>query len=257
MNYLTGGSGFLGQELLKNIDAVCIPHEEIDTFKPKNFNKFLFCSAYGNISDHTDDDLIIKANLLDLISIINKVKDLNFKSFVYISTSSVKLPVQTMYSRTKKASEEILMGYLEKLHLPITIIRPYTICGAGDSPKHLIPTLIRAAINDTPVNLCDGSHDYIDVSDVVSGILNLSDNQAKGIFELGSGVSTTNEKILEIVEFITQKKLKVTRVPQLRKYDTPNWVCTNFKARSWGWLPKKSLIESIEESYDQIRKESL
>lgn len=253
MNFLTG-KGFLGNALLNKIDAVHIPHEEIDSFVLKDVEKVYFCSAYGNMSDHTNDDLIIKANLLDLITIFNKIKDKNFKSFVYISTSSVKLPVQTMYSRTKKAAEEILMGYIEKYHLPITIIRPYSITGVGEQPKHLIPVLINAAINDLPVNLCEGSHDYIDIDDMVNGILNLSDHQAQGVYELGTGVSTTNKKVLEIVEFVTGKKIKVNEVPQLRKYDNPNWVCKNYKARSYGWLPKKSLVESISEEYEYLKK---
>ena len=256
MNYLTGSHGFVGSNLLNKLkgEVICIPHQEINTFELKNIEKVVFCSAYGNMSDHTNDDLIIKANLLDLISILNKCVKLKFKSFVYISTSSVKLPVQTMYSRTKRASEEVLMSYVEKYHLPITIIRPYTVCGKGDNEKHLIPVLIKAAINGTEVNLCEGTHDYIDVDDLTNGILNLSEHQAQGIYELGSGISTTNEKVLEIVEFVTGKNIKVNKVPQLRKYDNPNWVCKNFKARGWGWLPIKSLVQSVQEEYEYLKK---
>lgn len=245
MNYITGGSGFLGQALLKKIDSISIHHEEIDTFKLQNFENLYFLSAYGNMSDHTNDDLIIKANVLDLVSLLTQAVKLNFKSFTYISTSSVTLPVQTTYSRTKKASEEILMSYVDK-GFPITIIRPYTICGTGDNEKHLIPVLIKSAINGTEVNLCQGSHDYIDVEDMVNGIISLSGQ--KGIFELGSGISTTNNKVLEIVEFVTGKKIKVNRVSSLRSYDIPDWRCKNpaFK-------PTKSIVESITEEYEYIK----
>lgn len=254
MNYLTGGNGFVGQALLKKIDAISIPHQEIDTFELKDFDKLIFCSAYGNMSDHTDDFLTIKANILDLITLLTQAVKLKFKSFVYISTSSVKLPVQTMYSRTKKAGEEICLAFMEKYKLPITIIRPYSVCGVGEQEKHLIPVLIKAALNDTPVNLCEGTHDFIDIDDLTNGILNLSNHKASGIYELGTGISTPNSKVLEIVEFVTQKKLNATKVEQLRRYDNPNWVCEDFKAREYGWIPKKSLIQSIEEEYEYIKK---
>lgn len=243
MNYITGGSGFVGKELLKNIDAVSIPYEEIDNIKLEPFDTFYFLSAYGNMSYQTEIDKIVKANVTDLITILNQIK-FPIKQFVYFSTSSVTLPVQTAYSRTKKAAEEILLSY----DLPITIIRPYSICGSGEQEKHLIPTLIRATINDTEINLSSGSHDFIDVSDIVSGVLNIKD---RGIFELGTGISTTNEKVLEIVEFVTGKKIKVNRVEQLRSYDNPDWVCKNP-----AWKPKKSLVESIKETYEQIKRDT-
>jgi nucleoside-diphosphate-sugar epimerase len=241
-NYLTG-KGFIGSNILKRIDAIHIPHEQISIFKLKPFDNFYFCSAYGNMSDHTDDDKIIKANLLDLISLLRQAVKLDFKSFTYISTSSVTLPVQTTYSRTKRASEEVLLSYDK---FPITIIRPYTICGVGDNEKHLIPVLIKSALNGTEVNLSDGSHDYIDIEDMVNGILSLSGQ--KGIFELGSGIITTNERVLEMVEFVTGKKIKVNRVSSLRSYDNPDWRCKNpaFKTT-------KSLLQSIKEEYEYIK----
>lgn len=256
INYVTGANGFVGQALVKQIDAVTIPHQEIDTIKLQPFDNFYFLSAYGNMSDHTNDDLIIKANLLDLITILKQVVNYPFKSLVYISTSSVTLPVQTTYSRTKKAGEEICLTYIEKYNLPITIVRPYSICGKFEQEKHLIPVLIKAALNNTEVNLCEGYHDFIDVDDFVSGVLNLSVNQAQGVYNLGMGVQTSNEEILKLVEQVTQKSIKVNRVANLRAYDSKTWVCQDFKARNWGWIPNKPLIQSIKETYEQITRDT-
>lgn len=248
MNYITGGNGFIGKVLSSKTGAINIPHEEIDSYELKDFDNFYFCSAYGNMSDHTDDKKIIKANLLDLITIINKIKDKKFKSFVYISTSSITLPIQTMYSRTKKAGEEICLAFIEKYNLPITIIRPYSVTGVGEQEKHLIPVLLNAAINDLPVMLCEGSHDFIDIDDLTNGIIKFSGN--KGIHELGSGISTTNKEVLELVELVTQKRIVVNNVPQLRSYDNKDWVCKNPAIKV-----KKSLTNSIKEMYEQIKRD--
>jgi nucleoside-diphosphate-sugar epimerase len=164
-----------------------------------------------------------------------------------MSTSSVKLPVQTMYSRCKKASEEILLSFMEKYKAPISIVRPFTVFGDRDNPVHLIPTLIRSCLTGEPVVLAEEpQHDYIFVDDVVDAIINLSEHHAKGIFEVGSGVQHSNLEVLKVIEEVTGKKANVIGKGETRKYDTSNWVSTNFAARSFGWLPKVSLKEGIE-----------
>lgn len=248
MNFATGLSGFVGSHLSKKLDIIGIPHDKIPTTQIKQLDNFFFLSAYGNMAFHTEDEKIIKANITDLVDIILTTSKLNFKSFVYISTSSVNLKNQTMYSRTKKAGEEILLSFMEKYHLPIAIIRPFSITGVGEQKEHLIPTLIRSCYTGEQVNFVqEPVHDFIDVDDVVDGIINLSQNSARGIFELGSGKQYSNSQVLDIVEKVTGKKANINFVPKLRDYDSENWVSTNFKSRGWGWMPTKSLEQSITE----------
>ena len=192
------------------------------------------------MSFHTENDKILQANIIDLIHVLQEAVKHEFKSFVFISTSSVKLKVQTMYSRTKKAAEEILLAFMENYEVPICIVRPLSITGVGEQPQHLIPTLINSCMTGELVNFVPNSvHDFIDVEDVVDGILNLSDNRARGIFELGSGIKYTNQEVLKIVEKATGKKANINVVNSLRSYDNMDWVSQNFKARGYGWVPKR------------------
>jgi nucleoside-diphosphate-sugar epimerase len=98
------------------------------------------------------------------------------------------------------------------------------------------------------------AHDFIDVEDVVDGMLNLSNHSARGIYELGSGKQYTNKEVLDIVEEKTGKKANISKVKSMRDYDTPDWVSMNFRARGFGWLPKKSLETSIEEMVEDYVK---
>lgn len=256
--FVTGSSGFLGRHLASKLeDFTPVPHQDIFTTDFSGAERIFFLSAYGNMSFHTDEKEIINANIVDLVDTLESANFKKLKSFVYISTSSVKLKVQTMYSRTKKAAEEILLAYMEKYSAPITIIRPFSITGVGEQPQHLIPTLIRKIYNDETIDLSpEPVHDFIDVADVASGVLNLSDHCAKGIFELGSGNSYSNRQVLEIVEKVMGKKAKVNIVHGLRLYDNDDWVSTNFRSRTWGWQPTKTLEQSVKEMVEAYVKQA-
>lgn len=254
--YITGSGGFVGRKLTKRLkdNITKIPHKEIDSITLKPFDNFFFLSSYGNLFSQDNAEKTIKANLFDPINMLQSASKFNFKSFVFVSTSSVKLKYQTMYSRTKKATEEIMLAYAEKFSTPVCIVRPYSICGAGDNPKHLIPTLIRSCLEGEQMNFVkDAVHDYVDVDDVVEAMLNLSEWGAKGIFEVGSGIGTSNQEIREIIEDITGKKAKVNIVPKMRDYDNEEWTCKNYRVRSFGWMPKKTLRQSLEEAVKEYK----
>jgi len=252
--YITGSNGFIGTHLKKRLDNfVAIPHKEIRSIKLEPYDNFYFLSAYGNMAFHDEDEKILQANILDLISILKQHK--KFKSFVYVSTSSVRLPRQTMYSRTKKAAEEILLSFMEKYDVPICIVRPFSVTGVGEQKEHLIPSLIRSCIDGDQMNFVPGPvHDFIDVEDVVDGIVNLSSHSARGIYDLGTGKQVSNQTILEIVQEVTGKTANINVIKKMRDYDTNEWVSLNYKARGYGWLPKKGLQQSIEEMVKEYKK---
>jgi len=248
--YVTG-LGFIGSHLAKKLDITHIPHEKIKSVRLKPFDYFYFLSSYGNMAFHTDEDKIFQANVLDLITILSKAKKFQFKSFMFMSTSSIMLKRQTTYSRMKRVAEELLLSFMERHDLPVCIIQPFSVTGVGEQEAHLIPTLLRAAKTGETINFVPQPvHDWIDVDDVVDGIISLTEHKARGIYQLGTGIKTSNQQVLNIVEEITGKKIHVNVVDSLRDYDTQDWVSYNFKARSYGWFPKKTLFQSIKEQYE-------
>jgi nucleoside-diphosphate-sugar epimerase len=250
MRYGTGLSGFIGSHLAKKIDVVHIPHDKIASVKLKPFDYFYFLSSYGNLSSHTDEGMIYKANVEDLMVILNKIKNIDFKCFFFMSTSSIMLKRQTTYSRMKRVAEEILLAFMERHDLPVCIGQPFSVTGVGEQSEHLIPTLLKATKTGETVNFVPHPvHDWIVVDDVVDGIISLSEHKARGIFQLGTGIKTTNQQVLNMVEEITGKKVKINVVSSMREYDNLEWASYNFKARQYGWLPKKTLYQSIKEQY--------
>ena len=247
-NTITGSTGFIGSHLSVKLFGYNLRHYDIRYGHSYGGDRFFFLSTYGNMAHHNNKSVMVKANVQDLLTVLNGFSG---QWFCYVSSSSVTLPVQTPYSRTKRAAEEILQALPE---LKSCIVRPYSVTGVGEQKEHLIPTLIRSCMegesmtfNPYPV------HDFVDVEDVVDGLITLADKQFTGIIEFGNGRPVTNQEVREIVEKTCGKKANAKVVSdKLREYDNASWYCQN---RHPMWQPKKSLEQSVNEMVEQYRND--
>ena len=241
---ITGASGFIGSHLLKRLpDSVVMDHKLISTCYDWHYEKVFFLSTYGNMAHHSDHRMMVQANVTDLLCALR-----NFRGWMcYMSSSSVTLPVQTPYSRSKRAAEEILQALPE---LKSCIVRPFSVTGRNEQREHLIPTLIRSCLEGEEMPFDPWPvHDFVDVDDVVDGLISLSNEGATGIYEFGSGSPSSNQEVRKLVEFVTGKKAKVRDAGTMRLYDNFKWWCKNpnpiFK-------PKKTLEQSITEMVEAL-----
>ncbi len=246
---ITGGSGFIARRLGRKLGSSdYINHEDIRGGDYSDFRKIFFLSTYGNMAHHDNHPMMVRANVMDVVQILN-----GFRGWIcYMSSSSVNLPVQTPYSRTKRAAEEILQALPE---LKSCIVRPYSVTGVGEQKEHLIPTLIRSCMEGEPMDFVpDATHDFVDVEDVVSGMMILSKIEARGIYEFGNGTAVTNEEVRRLVQEVTGKKANIRKVlVSLRDYDDQNWCCGTTNDY---WQSTKSLKQSITEMVDQYKREN-
>jgi nucleoside-diphosphate-sugar epimerase len=171
------------------------------------------CASYGNHYSQTDTEKIIKANCNDLIKLCNICRN---KRLINLSSSSVHLAVQTVYSSSKQLGESILNSYNNP---NFSNVRPFTVFGEGDSESHLIPTIIRHLKSGERMKLVlDAEHDYIHIDDFVHALF-------CGKTEIGSGVSYSNIQIVNILQRISGLTLDYESVESLRPYDCKGWVC--------------------------------
>jgi len=228
--YVSGSHGFLGSHLVKRLpESIPIPRRAKAIGAPGD--TVYMCAAYGNKFQQKDVAEMVRVNI---------PTEVNGKA-VYVSSSSVLLDHQTPYSRTKRAAEEVLLALGGHC-----IVRPFSITGVGEQEEHLIPTLIRSCLHGEEMDFVPWpEHDYIDVEDVVDAMLNLSDRE--GVFEVGTGIGTTNQQVLDMVEQATGKKANVRIVSGLRPYDTGKWRASDFSARQFGWAPQKTLKQIVSD----------
>lgn len=124
------------------------------------------------------------------------------------------------YTRSKIMAETIAFKYCEKHNLPLTIIRPGYIWGAGD--KVAMPRLIqgikdkRLAVVEQGTNLLNLSH----IDNVVDGIrLAASNDKAIGqAFNLTDGSKITTRRFLEDIISIIGIEYKLRSFPYVPAY---------------------------------------
>jgi nucleoside-diphosphate-sugar epimerase len=258
---MTGASGFIGQSLAASLresrHLTCIPHCHLGDARIGDPEEFYFLSSYGNMFHQKDRDETFKANLSDLLGVLRQLKpEGSCNAFVYLSSSSVDLPFQTIYSRAKRAAEEVLLALLENEDFPAIVVRPFSVTGVGEQSSHLIPTLIRAAFTGAEVDLVPwATHDFIDVADVVDGIQALVNERARGVFNLGSGRQHSNAEVVEIVENLSGRKVNIRVVDSIRPYDTDKWAAQGLSDVESGWHPRKTLEQSIAEMIDRYKED--
>lgn len=240
VDYLVG-KGFIGSRLIQKLNnPVWIPHDRMQYFRPEPFDRFFYCASYGNIWGQDDTEEIIKANAWWPVRMLLQAQSVSFRSFVYLSSSSVNLPVQTPYSRAKRAAEELLQAIDKR----VCTIRPFSVTGVGEQESHLIPRLIRSCLYGEEMEFAPWpEHDYIDVQDFARVALEIS--RQVGVFDVGSCVRKSNQDVLDTVERVTGNKAN-TRPGKARPYDTPNW-------RSRHGYAGNSLEETITEMVEHER----
>lgn len=253
---VTGSNGFIGKHLVSRLgaDGVDILPIERKMFKAPNLLRdiviafqpalIFHLSAYGNLIHQTDDIETIQANITNLFNLLLASRDVEYTNFINFSTSSVMLPTKTMYSATKASGEEICKAFASKYQKPITSIRPFTVIGRGEHQEHLIPTLIRSCMLGEKMRfVADPTHDFIGIDDFIDAIRAIIQNYYTSgkIIDIGTGIKTTNQEVLELVEKVTQKKANIIPVKSMRAYDNNNWVANPAIIQSLGWKQKQSL----------------
>lgn len=264
------GGGFISGHLehyLKGEDfkVSVIHHNQINTrhYNPfSGYDHIVYLAAYGNHSfQNLEINKTLQANILDVNNTLNRLKSTRLQSFVYISTSSVTLKKQTMYSATKLVGEQLVKNAKLDKHFPGVIVRPYSVYGEGEDHRRFIPTVIRNMMRGQQFELAPHPrHDWIHVQDMVEGITLVMMNAKKypgKVFEIGTGIDFSNLAVVAQLEMIMRKKAKWERKDKQRTYDTgTEWKMNDLSmAEYFHWEPQIKLADGLERTYEHFRKE--
>lgn len=263
---ISGANGFIGGNLGHKLllDGHIIRSIPRDLLSEKwNLKKYIeseqpdviiHLAAYGNHSTQQDFLETIESNVMVSSRLLEASKDIDYKAFINISTSSVYLPVQTFYSASKKAIELICQAFIQKYNKNIVTIRPYSVYGPGEADFRFIPTVIRSVKNNQEFSLVsDPKHDWIFIDDFIDGVklvINKADKLKGCAVDIGTGLSYSNKQIVDLIEQIHGKKIKYSNVSQMRDYDTKHWTADTSVTDFLGLKPKYSLKDGLKKTYE-------
>jgi len=145
-------------------------------------------------------------NTLGTLHVLKKIKT---KNFIFASTGSAA-GMNSPYSISKKAAEEIVVQYCKENNIPFTIFRFYNVVGQDGikptNPDGLFYSLINArdtgefTLFGDNYNTKDGScvRDYTHVNEICHAVIKAIDHSSNRIENLGHGVGTTVKEMIQI-----------------------------------------------------------
>jgi nucleoside-diphosphate-sugar epimerase len=136
---------------------------------------------------------------------------------------------------------------------PAVVVRPFSVYGPREPQGRLVPTAIRAALGGEALPLTEAGlrHDFVYVDDVVRAIVAAltTEPAAHGrVYNVGTGVQTTNEGLAALVGEVVGRPLTVAVGAYARRdVDSASWVADVTRARDeLGFEAAISLREGLE-----------
>lgn len=152
--------------------------------------------------------------------------------------------------------------------MPVTLLRLFSVYGAGEEEPRLVPYVISAAKHARPVELtnCEQVRDYVYVADAAESFWRAlsqpsSDHELR-IINIGSGKAVSLRQLIDMLANILNEK---GFTPQIRfgakayRPDEPMTYVADIKLlkQTLGWLPPTKIDEGLRLTVDAILRVGL
>lgn len=231
-------------------------------------------------------------NVFGTLNLLKIMAGHGIKKFIFSSSAAVygipnEIPVKETtpcnpinpYGESKLKIEQILQELDQQLNLRYCSLRYFNAAGGDHAgiiknykakENNLIPVALNALLTPgkeitifgTDYKTADGTciRDYIHVDDLVDAHIKALENLEKGnpsaIYNLGNGNGFSVRQVLNAIEKITKKKLKIVEGPR-RQGDPPTLIADSSKAqKELGWKPRFTDLETIVEDAWKAMSES-
>lgn len=265
--FITGSTGFVGQNL---VDYYTQRGHEVYAFKRDEhlyecLHKFQPDAIINSAAEIYDHQFMFEPNILMVQTILEYVLECKQHCrLVQIGSSSEYGPTNhstaedellkpvDYYQATKGAATLMCQGWARLHHLPVWIVRPYSVYGPGERPHRLFPRLYRAFNYAEPMTLYQGYHDFIYINDFVRGIdlvLQGWDLDVGEIVNFGSGIQTSNFDLLDLwIKVMGKNDAPVAKVAEMKKaFENNVWVCDIAKSFKLGFDCEYKLEDGIRD----------
>lgn len=267
---ITGGSGVLGKffiEKYKNIFNFKMFQGDITNYKvlkrwyiESKPDYFLHFAAKVPVKfvekNYKKSKKINVGGVSNIIKIIENDKNLLWfflasTSHVYkktnfpLSENSRTVPANK-YGKTKLFAENKLKKIYKKK--TICIGRIFSFTDKSQSKDFVIPSIfkkIKESRNKKFI-INEATRDFIHIDDICSAIYFLLRNNAKGIYNIGTGHIS---KITDVIKFFSKRLKKKISIILKKNKVSDVLISNNNKIKSLGWYPKKSFLDILNDYY--------
>lgn len=186
------------------------------------------------------------------------------RRLIYVSTSSVygrfgsgdeDLPTRPIspYGVTKLAGEHLCRAYLDEHNVPAVVLRYFSVYGPRQRPDMGYHIFIRALLRNEPVTVFgDGQqvrgNTY--VSDCVAATMAAAEGPVGETYNVGGGETASVWDILQRLEKIGGRKLRVEQKPARPGDQRYTCADTSKLRRHFGWSPKVGLDEGLLQQWN-------
>lgn len=255
-----------------------------DIFTKYKFDGIIHFAGYISMSESVENPAIyFQNNVQTALILIEEMRRYNVDRFIFSSTAGVygnpeRIPIDedhlkkptNPYGESKLMVEKILEWYNRIFGFSYVALRYFNASGAAldgsmgenhNPETHIIPNIIRAIINETEFELFgndydtkDGTciRDYIHVLDLVDAHVFALEKLERGngayAYNVGTGNGYSNKDVLNMVQEVTGKKVKVKVSPR-RAGDASELVADSSKIqKELGFKPQYSDLQTIIQS---------
>ncbi len=257
----------------------------IDSFSP---DAIFHYAAYALVPESVEDPCrYYHNNVGGVISLVDAMRLVSYKNpLIFSSTCAVygtpnSLPVssdmtkapESPYGHSKLFAEQVLRDAAAVDRFSVMMLRYFNACGADvsgtigenhDPETHLIPNIIKAALNNTTVSIYgddfdtpDGTciRDYIHVTDLAEShilaanfLMNPRHQGLNYSINIGTGTGYSNLDVLRMVEEVLGAKIRYEIVPRRTGDATALYADSSEAEELIGFEAKHSSLRNIVET---------
>jgi len=270
MNFTVfGAGGFIGSHIVKSLK-----HNSVDCFTPGRKDSEIYKRDLGHViwcigltSDFRNRIFdTVEAHVCYLLKIL---KDTNFDSFLYLSSTRIYQYSETTEETAKVACDPFntsdlyniskIMGESLCLSLGnpnIRIARLSNVYGKDILSDNFFSSIIKETIRTNNLILrssLDSEKDYVNIDDVVDLLPKIAISGKKQVYNIASGVNVSHRKIIEELQKIINFRLRVVEDSDIIKF--PKISIANIKCE-FDFIPS-SLLYSLKGLVEMYKKEGV
>ncbi len=236
-----------------------------DIFLSKKYDACINASGSGNVNySMTNPVGDFEANTLDVIKVLDAMRKHNPAcKYLHISSAAVygnpaSLPVRedaackplSAYGWHKLLSEQLCMEYHLLYHLPVVIVRPFSIYGPGLKKQLFWDTYQKYMADQSSIELWgtgSESRDFIYIDDVLHCFeLILEKAEMKGeVYNIASGNQTFIKDVVQQLFKFVPHTPRIIFNNKTREGDPLNWQADISKIKGLGFTSQFSLESGV------------